>query len=456
MNGSASNESGGAFDRGLLAPMLGATVLNPINSAIIAVSLIPIARALDVRLGQAQWLVSGLYLATAVGQPVVGRLVDLFGPRRPYLVLTGLAGVAGVLGVLAPNLDVLIAARVLLGVGTCAGFPVSMYLIRSEAQRTGKASPTVVLTALAVCGQAISAVGPSLGGGLIALGGWRATFAVNIPLALFCLYVGARRLPSVRSTATLRSIDWPGVTLFTGALVAALLYLMDPELTDLYLLVIGIAAAVALVVVERRRDDPFLDVRIVSGNLPLTATYVRNMLGYTVAYTVLYGFAQWVQDGRGLSPSTAGLLQLPLALSAIAVSAITGRSPKIRNKLFVGAVVQVVVAGLLLLMHASSPLWLLFVFAAIAGIPQGLNGLGNQNAVYGQADPERIAASAGLLRTSMYIGAMTSSVVLAQLFGDDATTAGLHEVAYVLLGVAAFGVVLVVGDRSLRRVGLSG
>ncbi|NMO00134.1 MFS transporter [Gordonia sp. TBRC 11910] len=441
------------FDRRLLTPMLAATVLNPINSAIIAVSLIPIARAFGVPLAHAQWLVSGLYLATAVGQPVVGRIVDLFGPRKPYLVLTGLVGVAGVLGMLAPNLDVLIAARILLGVGTCAGFPVSMYLIRSEARRTGKDSPAVVLTALSVCAQAVAALGPSLGGGLILLGGWRASFAVNIPLALFCLYFGARRLPTVRGDATIRAIDWPGVVLFGGALSAALLYLMNPQLSQAYLLAVAVVLAVVLVVVERRRDDPFLDLRVLSGNRPLMATYTRNMVAYIVSYSFLYGLAQWMQDGRGLSPSAAGLLQLPLATASIVVASLTGRSPRIWGKLVVGAAFQVIAAGLLLTLHSASGVGLLVVVAVCAGIPQGLNGLGNQNAVYSQADPARIAASAGLLRTSMYVGAMTSSVVLAQVFGADATTGGLHRLAYVLLVVAGLGVLMVVGDRSLRRIG---
>jgi hypothetical protein len=74
------------FDRRLLPPMMLGSILNPINSTIISVALVPIGRALGAPASQTAWLVSGLYLATSLGQPVVGRLIDVFGPRRLFLL----------------------------------------------------------------------------------------------------------------------------------------------------------------------------------------------------------------------------------------------------------------------------------------------------------------------------------------------------------------------------------
>jgi hypothetical protein len=152
------------FDRRLIPPMMLGSVLNPINSTVIAVGLVPIGAAFGAPPSQTAWLVSALYLATALGQPIVGRLIDIFGPRRLFLLSTSLVGVAGVVGTLAPGLGVLIAARVLLGFGTCAGYPAAMALLRTEAARTGQDSPAGVLTALAVANQTVAVVGPLLGG----------------------------------------------------------------------------------------------------------------------------------------------------------------------------------------------------------------------------------------------------------------------------------------------------
>ncbi|MFJ8349639.1 MFS transporter [Streptomyces sp. NPDC094153] len=312
----SEGRAGPGFDRRLLPPMMLGSILNPVNSSIMAVALVPIGRALGAPASQTTWLVSALYLATALGQPVVGRLIDLFGPRRLFLISTSLVGVAGVIGVLAPNLGVLIAARVLLGFGTCAGYPSAMALLRSEAERTGKDSPAGVLTALAVANQTIAVIGPLLGGMLISVGGWRATFAVNVPLALAAALLGLWRLPrragsgeAPRRGRIAARLDLPGMGLFAGMLVAL-----------------------------------------------------------------------------------------------------------------------------------------------VFGLPQGLNTLALQNCVYFQADPDRVASSAGLLRTFAYVGSMAASSATAASFGHSADTSGMHHLAWIMLGAGVLYLLLNLFDRTLGRL----
>jgi MFS family permease len=462
-----------AFDRRLLAPMILGSVLNPVNSSIISVSLVPIGAAFGAPPSRTAWLVSALYLATAIGQPVVGRLIDLYGPRRLFLAGTTLAGIAGVVGVLAPNLGVLVVARVLLGFGTCAGYPASMYLIRSEAKRTGHDSPAGVLTTLAVSNQTIAVIGPTLGGLLIGLGGWRTTLAVNIPLAAAGLIVGALRLPKTppaspvspvspagsrpegaeRRVRASAALDLPGMALFAAMLVSLLLFLMNPAVPHLYLLVLTAAAAAGFAVRERRTPEPFIDLRVLGGNRPLLATYFRTLLACVVSYAFLYGYTQWLEEGRGLSASQAGLAQLPLFVTAIVVSTTTGRRKEIRGKLMVGAIGQIAACALLLLLHSTSPVWLLVAVALVVGLPQGLNNLALQNAVYHQADPERMGSSAGLLRTFTYLGAMVASAANGVFFSHRADTGGLHRLSWFMLAVAVLFLATIVADRSLGRIG---
>jgi MFS family permease len=449
---------GDGFDRRLLAPMLLGAVLNPVNSSIIAVSLIPIGRAFGAPPSSTAWLVSALYLATAVGQPVVGRLIDLFGPRRLYLAATALVGAAGVTGALAPNLGVLIAARVLLGFGTCAGYPAAMYLIRSEARRTGRDGPAGILTVLAIATQTTAVIGPPLGGVLIGLGGWRTTLALNIPLAVAGFLLGVLRLPRTPPPARPEGsrpvdvLDVPGMALFAGTLLSLLLFLMDPRVNRLYLLALAAVAAAVFVLRELRASRPFIDVRVLGGNVPLITTYTRALLAYVVSYSVLYGYTQWLQEGRGLSPSHAGLLQLPLFATGIAVAAATGRRSAVRGKLLVAAVGQITACVLLLGLHSSSPIWLLVTITVVFGVPQGLTSLALQNSVYHQADPERVASSAGLLRTSGYLGAILASSATAVFFAERADTPGMHHLTWFMLIVAVLFLAVTLADRSLRHV----
>ncbi|MFJ9776356.1 MFS transporter [Kitasatospora sp. NPDC101157] len=448
---------GGGFNRRLLAPMVLGSVLNPINSSMIAVALVPVGTAFGAPPAETAWLVTALYLATAVGQPVIGRLVDGYGPRRLYLVGTALVGLAGLVGALAPSFGLLIAARVLLGIGTSAAYPAAMHLTRSEAERTGRSSPTGVLTVLAVANQTIAVVGPTLGGLLIGLGGWRTIFAVNVPLALACLALGALRLPLAppRRDSGER-LDHAGIALFAVLLLASMLFVMKPGSARWYLPVLALLAGLGFAVRELRARSPFIDLRALARNRPLVATYLRQGLGYTAAYAFLYGYTQWLEEGRGLSAASAGLVLLPLSLSALTVSSLTGRSPAVHGKLVVGAALQMAACAALLLTGPASPLILLVAVGVLAGIPQGLIGLGNQTALYHQADPAAIASSAGLLRTFMYLGAMAASAANAAFFPHGATTGGLHHLAQFMLCGATLLLLLTLPDRSLARMGTTG
>ncbi|GAA2102990.1 MFS transporter [Kitasatospora saccharophila] len=455
-----------ALDRRLVPPMVLGSVLNPINSTIIAVALVPIGAALGASPAQTAWLVSALYLATALGQPVVGRLIDLFGPRRLFLASTSLVGVAGIVGTLAPNLGTLIAARVVLGFGTCAGYPAAMALLRAESRRTGQDSPAGVLTLLAVANQTVAVIGPLLGGLLTSAGGWRSTFALNIPLSVLAVTLGALRLPrqdpgaapetgpgtgpkAAGGAGPLRRIDLPGMALFAVLLLSLLLFLMHPHADRWYLPLLTLAAAVAFTVRERRAEQPFIDVKVLGGNTPLLLTYARALAAYVVSYAFLYGFAQWTEEGFGLSPLQAGLVQAPTFLVGIGVSLLAGRRGGIRATLLVGGLGQVAACLLMLALGAHSPLWALAALAVVFGVPQGANGLALQNSVFQQSDPARTGSSAGLLRTFAYLGSMVASAATAAAYGPHAGTAGMHQLAWIMLGAAVLFLLLTAFDRTL-------
>lgn len=449
----------GTFPRRLLVPMMLGAVLNPVNSSIISVALIPIGRAFGAPPSQTAWLVSALYLATAVGQPLVGRLVDLYGPKRLFLAGSGLVVVAGVVGMLAPTLGVLVAARVVLGFGTCAGYPSAMTLIRRVADRRGLASPAGVLTALSVTVQTVAVVGPPLGGVLVDVGGWRATLGVNVPLGLAAVLLGWWLLPEIRGARADgvrfgRALDWAGVGLFAAALCGLMLFLMRPGWAWAPALVVAAVAGTGFAVRELRTADPFVDVRVLLGNLPLLATYLRALAASVVSYGFIYGYTQWLEDGRGLAPTTAGLVLLPTFGVGIVVSVLVGRRGWVRFGLVVGTVAQVVACGLLLTLHAGSALWVLVCATVVLGIA-GLLNLSNQNALYFQARPEAMGASAGLLRTFQYLGAIAAAAATAAAYGHTASTAGLHDLAGFMLAASGVGLVVVLVDRSLVGLGPS-
>jgi hypothetical protein len=288
-------------------------------------------------------------------------------------------------------------------------------------------------------------------------------FLVNVPLAVACLVLGALRLPAgVRRPRTGDEhsrgsrIDVPGMVLFALALTGLVLLVMDPSPTTFAVAPVALLLGALFVRRELRTDAPFLDLRVLAGNGPLLATYARNVLTFTVAYGFVYGFTQWLEDGRGLHPGGAGLVLLPMFLVAVGVSTLTGRHPEVRGKLLVGSAVQVVACAGLLLLDDVSPVWLLVLVTVVVGVPQGLNSLANQNALYHQAEPARMGSSAGLLRTSTYLGAIASAAAVAAFFPDGADTPGLHRLAWFMLGAAVVLLAVSAVDRSLGRIGAVG
>ena len=243
-----------------------------------------------------------------------------------------------------------------------------------------------------------------------------------------------------------------GVLLFSATLLAGLLFLMDIEWVRLWLLGVAIVSAVAFFWWERRSRDPFIDLRVLGGNTPLLLTYARSVLGGTVSYAYLYGYAQWLEGGRGLSPATTGLILLPTFAVGILVATQTARRAEVRWRLVVGAVAQIVMAATLLFVPSTATIWSLVLIAVLFGIPQGLVYLAIQNSLYHQADPARMGASAGLLRTFMYIGAILAASATGVFFPTTPTTVGLHGLAVFMVCVAAVLLLITLADRSLGMV----
>lgn len=440
----------------LVALLIG-TVLNPINSSLIATALTPIGRDLKVGAGQTAWLVSSLYLVAAVGQPLMGRLADLLGPRRVLLFGLVTAAVGGVVGGLAPSIGWLILARMLIGLGTSAGYPSTMTVLSLAAQRSGVPTPRPVLAAITVAGQVLAVIGPTLGGLLVGGLGWRSVFWVNVPVAALGLLLAASQLPRdetgtrLSRTELLRRVDLPGTVLFATGLSALLLFLMQLRSGPVYgWLLLALLSLTLLLVVERRREGAFIDVRMLRRNTPLLLTYARFALTALITYSVFYGLPQWLQETRGFTPVQTGLILLPTSLVSIVTTLLVARRPRVsvQKMLLLGAALMVVGIGVFALLAHAPQLWLLLTAALVLGLPWGLNNLGNQQALSLQAPSAGTGSAAGLYRTAGYIGSILSSSAIGFTFSPSATTAGFRELCWLLLGVSVL--LLLVTLRSAR------
>jgi MFS family permease len=434
------------------------SALNPINSSLIATALVPIAHGLGVSIGQTAALVTALYLASAIAQPTAGKAAEVFGPRRVFLTGIVLVAVGGLAGGFAQDLLTLLISRVLIGLGTSCAYPTAMLLIRRRAKEAGLDKPPGgVLGGLQIAGIATASLGLPVGGVLVGALGWRAVFFVNVPVALVALVATLAWVSpdgpldrSRRARDIAASLDVTGIAGFAAAMIALLLFLFDLPAAHWYLLAISVAVGVALALWELRARTPFLDLRLLASNRALTSTYLRYGLVLLCVYVVLYGLTQWNETVLGLSETAAGLLLLPMTLiSGLVISPVSRRN-LVRGPVIAAALACLIgSAGVLLL---SSSVWIgwVVVVTLVFGIALGAAAAGNQTALYRQAPAEQLGTASGLLRTFGYLGSIAASAITGIVFHTSVSDHGLHDIAWIMVGVSVALALITVTDRTLR------
>jgi MFS family permease len=454
---SAARQRPAAFSWRFVTPLLMCTTLNAINSSLIATALVPIAHALGVSVGRTAILISALYLASSIAQPAAGKLAEQLGPRRVLLVGIVLVLMGGIIGGVGQDIATLTVARVLIGIGTSAGYPTTMVIIRRRAIWAGLSDPPGgVLGGLSIAGSVTIAVGPPLGGVLVTLFGWRSTFLVNVPITVIALLLTLAWVPAdarlqrrpLREIAS--RIDIGGIALFGGTMSALLVFLMSLPSLDWISLGVAVALCVVLVLWELRARTPFIDMRLLVTNLALTRTYIRGALTLLCFYTVLFGLTQWMESAHGLSPHEAGLVLLPMGLFAAIVSQPISARNLVRGPLVVGAASLVVGSAAVGLFTSETPVAVIVGVTLLFATALGTTLVGNQTALYIQTDVEHLGTATGLFRTFGYIGSITSSTITGIAFRHNVTDFGMDLLGGLLTGISIALLALTVFDRTLK------
>jgi len=147
-----------------LLPLLLGTMLNPLNSTMLATALVFLCNSFKVSAGQGAILITSLYMTSTIAQPLMGRLADMFSAKKINTLGFILVGIASLIGIFAPSFGWLIVSRIFLGLGTSAAYPSAMALINAKYEKEGKQIPGVILGYIAMSAQLSMVLGPVLGG----------------------------------------------------------------------------------------------------------------------------------------------------------------------------------------------------------------------------------------------------------------------------------------------------
>ena len=416
----------------------------------IAVALLDIERDLDVSVGAVTWLVSGYLVVMALAQPVGGRIGDALGHRRTFLAGLGAFLAASALATFAPSFAALVALRMSQALFGGLMTPSASALLREivPTERRGRMFGWFGT----VMGLA-AAVGPVLGGGLVAVFGWRAIFLVNLPVGAVALSMALRALPHDGPRPPVRgmSFDLPGAAAFTGfvgAIVAALFLATDG--VQRWLPAVGAAAVflVVLIRIERRVRDPFVALSLFSRR-PYVGATATVLLHNLVMYSLLLIVPILAERELDLGPSGAGLLIGAMTGAMMVVSPVGGHlSDRLgrRTPVVIGAAIAVVATVGLVLIAGAPGVGGTAAFVALAGIGVGLAGASLQTTAVESAPAGMVGVASGVFMTVRYTGGIAAAGLAAAV-----ASSGAFRTGFVVLAAAA--VLSVVSAGALATTG---
>lgn len=408
------------------------TLLNPLNSSMISVALTRLQHEFSLTFADATWLISVFYLASAVGQPVMGKLSDMFGPKKLFLGGLIIVAAASMLAPFSPNYPFLLGCRALQAIGSSTLFPSGMSMVRTHITKgQGKA-----LAVLSIFASTSAAFGPSIGGFLISSWDWQSIFIINFPFIILSFVLAIFILPNTgQGKFDLKRIDFVGIGLFTISIIGLILFLLSLDHTiRWWALIVFLVGIVGFYFYELTHQDPFIDMKALKKDHNVTFIYLQFMSINLIYYCYFFGFPTFLQQVRHYSELHTGLIMLALAGFGVIVAPLAGRiidSYGSKLPMVMGASLLLIGTGLLLTYHESSPLIWLLVIMAVLGMSNGFNNISMQTALYEHVKPEDTGSASGLFQTSRYLGSILSSSLLGLTFNRHLDTQHLHIVAIV-------------------------
>ena len=415
---------------------------------IVNVALPSIQRDLDASVSALQWTTAAYTVVLASLLMLGGSIADRLGRARVFKFGLALFTAASLACSLAPGVGWLIAFRVVQGVAGAMLNPVAMSIIRNTFE-----DPRERAQAIGIWGAVVGismALGPVLGGVLVGLS-WRAVFLVNIPIGLAAIALTARFVPESRAPRPRRPdpIGQVLVILTLASLTSAIIE--GPRLGwgSPAIVALAVTAGVSLVTLVRyelRRDDPLIDPRFFASR-PFSAAAVIAVVAFAAFGGFLFLNTLYLQDVRGLSPLSAGLCTLPLALMTALVSPIAGRvvgTRGVRGPLVVGGLGLGVGSLMLVPLSADTSLgWLLAAYC-VFGLGFGAVNPPITNAAVSGMPASQAGVAAAVATTSRQVGltlgvAVVGAMATASVDGplEDHLATASHSAWWLIVALGA-------------------
>jgi len=430
------------------------TFMTALDTSVVNTVLPVINQSFHSQIATIQWVVT-IYLLVVSGLLLsFGRLGDLRGHKPVFLSGFGIFIVSSALCGLAPSSGFLIAFRGLQAFGAAmlaANSPAILTKSFPASQRGQALGLQATMTYLGLT------VAPSVGGWLTDLFSWRAVFYINVPVGLLAFLLSWRFIPLDEGSKNTERFDLIGALLFMGGLIALLLGLNQASewgWTSAPILILFITSALLITIfifVEKRQAYPMLDLSLFRNRVFSTST-TSALLNYMALFSILFLMPFYLLQGRGLSPSQAGLILTAQPIVMAIVAPLSGTlSDRIGTRLPAVLGMTILAASLFLLsrLTPTTPLVLVALVLGIAGLGTGTFISPNNSALMGSAPRHRQGIAAGILATArsagMVLGVGLSGAIFTTILAASMSETSLYAATrasfLAACGIASLGAI---------------
>ncbi|QHE84658.1 MFS transporter [Hydrogenophaga sp. BPS33] len=408
----------------MLLPSLGTSIAN--------ISLPTLTHAFGAPVQQVQWVVISFLLATTTLVVSAGRLGDVVGRRRLLMAGAALFTAASAVCAAAPSLWVLIAARAVQGIGAAAMLALTVAFVGQAVPKERTGSAMGMLGTMSAVG---TALGPSLGGVLIASFGWQAIFLINIPLGFVAIAMARRFLPPDAAQVKSARFDNLGTITLAATLAA---YALSMTLgkgnfgpLNIALLVAAVAGVGAFMAVESRTDSPLVHLAMFRDRR-LTASLIMSALVSTVLMATLVVGPFYLSQGLLLSTGAVGLVMSVGPAVAAFTGAPAGRLvDRFRSQVtsMGGLIGMALGCGSLVAIPASFGVAGYLVPIVIITGSYAVFQAANNTGVMADVPQDRRGVISGLLTLSRNLGLITGASAMGAVFAATAGSSNGGRVA---------------------------
>lgn len=395
-----------------------------VDTTIVSVANPTIMRGLDTTMTATLWATSAYLLAYAVPLLITGRMGDRFGPRRMYLIGLATFTIASLLCGLSPNIETLILARALQGLGASCMTPQTMSVI------TRIFAPNERGSAMAIWGVTAGVamlVGPILGGFLLGLVGWEWIFFINVPVGIVAFWLTLRNVPVLQTND--HRFDVFGVVLSAVGTFLVVFGIQEGETfnwgsmwgpVSIWGIIITGLIVLGLFVLWQRvqKGEPLMPlVMFTDRNFSVGSTAILLVGLTTTALALPLMF--YLQLVRGLTPAQSALMLLPQAILSIVLARPVGKLVDRRDSRRIntlGLTLQGIgIASYIPLMLSESHIALLLIPSTILGISSSMMWGPLASITMFNLNPKYAGAASGVYNTSRQLGAVLGSAAMAML-----------------------------------------